>query len=756
MPKSPVFASLVTSLSPWLMACLFAAGLSVVGREASAAVAGLAPPNAPAEVELDRAKSRLVVHYGGRVILDAKVMARTPKGVVSLKSAGIQLVDHAGREAGVPSADLIVATISGDKEKVEQRLKLSLWDGKPGTALVLRGSVSGSEEAFPAETLSPAQERFACVRNSVGLSRSLRNNAIYDRKFDWALSGPAEGATRIAPRAERRDRNEFAIETEGSEIELVFKPRFYQKHKNIRFFEPWNYKVWRGSITGWCSWWAYMSGIREQDVKDLCGVFAEKLKDYGYEYVQIDDGFQSSTGGLPKDWLNTNDKFPSGLMGLADAIRAKGLKPALWVNVHFGDKDYVAAHPDYFLRDAGGKNHEGQWIGYGLDGGNPAAIDAVVRPLYRELHKMGWRYIKIDTLRHLLYDSTYPCRDYFKGKNTEGELSYRRLLDAAREELGRDTYILACWGVLPETAGIVDGCRLGGDGFGPCTMQEYNSWNNVVWRNDPDHVDISPAGEEIIRPVLISMAGAQMLLSDKVDVYRSDTKIEGARRSSPVLFTLPGQLYDFDPRKTDNLIAGHRNENGGGAAGPIDADQFGAACPWWLLEVNRPFESWSILAHFNWQGDKPIEETQVKFADLGLPTDREYLVYEFWTKQFVGSFRDSFTAPGMGARQVRVYAIREKLDRPQVLSTSRHITQGGADLVKVAWDGATGSLSGASEVVANDGYALTLRVPGRFGLVSAEIDGKPGKVTREGEILTLATTPARTGRVSWLLRFKAE
>jgi hypothetical protein len=183
-----------------------------------------------------------------------------------------------------------------------------------------------------------------------------------------------------------------------------------------------------------------------------------------------------------------------------------------------------------------------------------------------------------------------------EGKGSSPEAAFRNVLGAIRQELGREIYLLACWGVLPETAGIADGTRLGTDGFGPSTLTQYNSWNNVVWRNDPDHVDIAGQGEDIIRPVLVSMAGAQMLLTDKLEFYRDGSRLEGARRAAPILFSLPGQLYDFDPTKTNNLVAGLRNASGGTYSGPLDADQGGVECPWWLIDINRPFGSWSVLA----------------------------------------------------------------------------------------------------------------------------------------------------------------
>ena len=99
-----------------------------------------------------------------------------------------------------------------------------------GCTLVLRATVTGSAQAFPAETPSEAQKRFPYVRNSAGLSRNLRNNAIYDRRWDWALVGPGDGATRIEPVSDENDRRTFSWESRSSTLELVFRPRLTCSH----------------------------------------------------------------------------------------------------------------------------------------------------------------------------------------------------------------------------------------------------------------------------------------------------------------------------------------------------------------------------------------------------------------------------------------------------------------------------------------------------------------------------------------------
>ncbi len=605
----------------------------------------------------------------------------------------------------------------------------------------IRLHVKTSGEAFASETLGPAQERFRVVRNSDGPSHNLRNNAIYDRKFDWMLEGPGD-LTYIEPKT----KTEFEITTS----DLVFRPRYYQRHKNITFFEPWKKPVRRDSVTGWCSWWAYYGDIDEKTVFEAARIFSEKLKPFGYRFIQIDDGYQSGEGAPPTHWLKTNAKFPDGLDGLAKGIRERGMVPALWVGSQVSDLPTTLAHPDWFVRDADGKAHKGPWIGYGVDGSNPAGLDAMYHPTFAAFKKAGFEYVKIDSLRHLLYDALYPCKPQMLAEGTTPELAFRKYLDVARQELGPETYILACWGVLPEAVGIADACRLGGDGFGPSTMLQYNSWNNVVWRNDPDHVDITPSGEEIIRPTLVSMAGAQFLLSDKVELYRDDRKLEGAKRASPIPFTMPGQLYDVDPSKSDNLIKGLRNQNGGSNAGPIDADQHGPECQWWQLDVSRPFENWTILTRLSWSA---LPEATVKFSDLGLP-DGEYCVYEFWTKKYLGTFRGSFPARAQNPKEALVYSIRRTLSHPQIISTSRHITQGGPDLESVSWDSGARALTGRSQVVGGDPYRVSFRVPAGWQVKSATFDGHPVTVNSADELGWFEGNSSDSKSARWKVEFE--
>jgi hypothetical protein len=472
---------------------------------------------------------------------------------------------------------------------------------------------------------------------------------------------------------------------------------------------------------------------------------AKRLSDFGYRYLQIDDCYQSGNGS-PQGWLRWNGRFPGGPEYAIRKIRSARLEPGIWVHCVIKPNDpkagLIKANPEWIVHDDAGKPFLSKIWAWSIDANNEEALERMVRPTYRGLKKLGFQYVKIDFTQHLLNDGYRKCPKYFEKRNVRPDDTVRKYLAAARRELGRDIYVLNCLGVRPEAIGIVDGSRLGGDGFKPHLLGHYSSWNGVVWRNDPDHCDIAPrkerdvamptfAGKDaprdtVVRPCIVSMAGGVLMLSDKAEVYRDDRNLEGVKRSAPVFFTVPGQLYDNRDRH---------------------------AHTWWLQEIDRPFDHWSVLARFNWKrADVPAQK--VAFADLGLPGDREYLVFEFWSQTFLGRSKGAFTAPVQAANNgLQVFAIREVRPHPWVLATTRHISQGAVSLSHVKWDDAGKTLSGKSAVVRGDPYVLTVHLPNGFKLGSAEAGGQKAEATHQNETAAVRIVPAATGTIQWTLRF---
>jgi alpha-galactosidase len=102
---------------------------------------------------------------------------------------------------------------------------------------------------------------------------------------------------------------------------------------------------------GWNSWNAFSTNINEKLVKDIADSFVNLgLKDVGYEYIVLDDGWMAMQRDAQGNFVANPDKFPSGIKALADYVHSKGLKFGLYSCV--GDKT-CAGYP-------GSRGHEYQ------------------------------------------------------------------------------------------------------------------------------------------------------------------------------------------------------------------------------------------------------------------------------------------------------------------------------------------------------------------------------------------------------------
>ncbi len=698
MTKTAGFLGIVTAF-------LFAASL------ASEPAAVPAPPNDAARIDV--AGGKIAVRYAGRTILEGTI------------------------EGGEAVASRINVVRSGDR--VEQTVLLTAPAGR--RAMKLAATVAASGEAFACEADRPNRGPLL-VRHASGLSRNLRNRAVYDRAGDWVLSVDFGPRAVIRPGAFGDAERTFALEAEGSEIVLRFRPRFYQKHRGLSFFEPWTYKPWPKSVAGWISWFAFYDRVTEKDIIETADAFSAAMAPFGYDILQIDDGYQSGKGA-PGLWLKPNAKFPNGLSYLAGYIKSKGLTPGLWTGASFSDGDEPLKHPDWFVRGADGKPAKGNWIDSIVDASNPAALDALITPLYKGLRAQGWEYFKVDALRHLRYEGYNAHRDYFDKSGTDLVAAYRRYARTIREAIGREAFMLGCWGIRPELAGIIDGCRIGDDGFAYAGLSQYNSFNNIVWRNDPDHIELN---DDRYRSTLVtSLTGSVLLLTDKPEMYRTGD-LEAARRAAPVLFTQPGQVYDVDPSRSDALGRVDTEVSGSGPR-PFDAG-YTPACQLYLLEIERPFGSWAVLGRTG--GD--ASET-VSFADLGLDPQAEYLVFEFWTKKLLGSFTGGFPPGPIDPKfRSQAFCIRRREAGPQLLATSRHVTCGGVDLVDVRREGTT--LVGRSRLVGGDPYVIYLTQPEGSALAGFECHGAEVRRTeKDGFLIKIMLVADAGGEVDWTAHY---
>ena len=238
-------------------------------RPSPAGPAQAAPPNDPAQIVLEG--NTLRIRYNGATIFDGRI--ENPAAVARATVNAYRRKD---------AVDQVVAlTAASSRTPVSP-----VWRGHGQR----RGVSGGVRPPAARHSHRPSQLRAepqppepVGLRPALGLGRC-RSTIIRARRS-------ASRPWRKAP-----ERRTFAIEASGGEVLLRFRPRFYQQHRGLSFFEPWTYAIWPKPIVGWCSWFAFFDRVTEADIRQTADVVAEVLAPFGYEYIQMDDGYQRATG----------------------------------------------------------------------------------------------------------------------------------------------------------------------------------------------------------------------------------------------------------------------------------------------------------------------------------------------------------------------------------------------------------------------------------------------------------------------------
>jgi alpha-galactosidase len=292
-------------------------------------------------------------------------------------------------------------------------------------------------------------------------------------------------------------------------------------------------------IVGWCSWYQYFDAVSERVVRDNL----ERADAWPFSVFQVDDGFQRAIG----DWLDTNERFPSGVGGIASVIAATGRTPGIWLAPFLAapDSDLARRNPAWLAGAPGG---DGFAIGMYNDawGGVMAALDTT-RPevldhlsaVAGELVAMGYRYLKLD----FTFSAAMPGR-YSDPTRTPAE-RVRAGYDAVRRGAGDDVLIVGCGAPLGAVVGSVDAMRIGADvapwwdappgqgelqpGYEATTPSTRNAFVNTctrsfmhrrLWSNDPDCVMLRTDETQLSEPAArawaetVGCSGGLALVSD--------------------------------------------------------------------------------------------------------------------------------------------------------------------------------------------------------------------------------------------------
>jgi alpha-galactosidase len=104
---------------------------------------------------------------------------------------------------------------------------------------------------------------------------------------------------------------------------------------------------------GWNSWNRFGVKIDERLVLETAeAMVSSGMRDAGYRYVVIDDGWMAPERDRNGDFVADPDKFPSGIKALADRVHALGLRFGIYTDAGTKTCQELPASLGYEFRDA--------------------------------------------------------------------------------------------------------------------------------------------------------------------------------------------------------------------------------------------------------------------------------------------------------------------------------------------------------------------------------------------------------------------
>lgn len=270
---------------------------------------------------------------------------------------------------------------------------------------------------------------------------------------------------------------------------------------------------------GWCSWYQYFAEVTPDDVRANFEAAAGR----GFDLVQIDDGYQAAIG----DWLDVRPAWKDALEPLAMEIRHHGMQAGIWTAPFLAGEDSAVLrdHPDWVTRHTSGHPSKamynpdswGGWA-YALDTTRPDVLDHL-RSTYATLVARGFDYHKID----FCYSAALPAQRHDRTMTRAEAL--RAGLDAVRDGIGDDAFLLGCGCPFGPAVGVVDGMRVSAD------VAPTWSPSDVHW---PGMAESAPAAvNAIAASVLRAPLHRRVFINDPdcLLLRPTDTQLEAWQRS---------------------------------------------------------------------------------------------------------------------------------------------------------------------------------------------------------------------------------
>ncbi len=687
------------------------------------------------------------------------------EGDVFKLSSTAPLAQLSGR-APAPKDRLVVRTIDREGAPVT-------WEGTEEVQATYHGSLTQHQSYLPRH--NPDVMYF-----SLGQVSGEGFHSLFDRTSDTAIDFPETSVMR----RDESDPYTLLITLPLSQQQSTIRntPDYYKK-LGLPFYQAFDETYFPRPPVSWSSWTAYYSRVTESDIVQNTDWLAEHLKPYGFEYVQLDDGYERGPNG-EHTWIDkwNGETFPHGPEWLTDHIRSKGLHAGLWLvpNAYAGA---VRDHPDWYVRDKQG-NLILDYKTPALDSTNPQ-VQAFLKKLFTTLDGWGFDYYKFDG-EHAL-PAYVPALDHSKLYDSaiDPVSAYRKRLQLIRGVIGPKVFLELCpagaplngigyansyfngqdvynsWqGMFPMFASINANAFLNhvvtylmpGEGI---DIAPYMTYQEATLKRNSEFLDVVKSRERKSAGFGTTLAEAHTLVSYvaltgvayPLASIMPELPEERVRLLKMSLPTMPIYPVDLFSRGADMRWDTFKHTT---------ADTYRQTFPEILdLKVNAAAGQYDVIAVTNWQ-NKPAAKVINLHEKLGLP-EGDYVVFDYWNQKLLGAFQNLLDVDSP-PHDTRVLLVHRVQNHPQLVGTSRHIT-GAFSISELKWNAfAENTLSGTSTTVPGEPYRMFFYLPaGVHAQTVNALDSEGRAVSVEmhaGERSLEVSLQGEEGPIRWLIHFQ--
>jgi len=558
-------------------------------------------------------------------------------------------------------------------------------------------------------------------------------HSLFDRPSDIAIDFSEE--TTLCRETQNANLLDVRIPVPGNTSVRLF-PDYFTRMLGMPFYVPYDDAHFPTAPMVWSSWTSYYERVKESDMVENTDWIAAHLLPYGFQFVQLDDGYDRGAKG-EHSWTETwdNTKFPHGPRWLADYIRSKGLRPGIWL-VPNSQALSFDQHPEWYLHFKNGSVVM-DYNTPALDSTNPAVLELLEHE-FTTLHNWGYEYFKIDG-EHAI-PKYVPNVDLSRlyDKDIDPLIAYRKRLSIIRDAIGRDSFVEGDVAGTPlNGVGYIDSFFNGDDlydnwqgmyslfssinanvffnhiiaytmpGEG-MALERHNSFEDGAQKRNPSVIATEREREFPLTGFGTTLAEARTVVSFvaltgvaySIASVMPELPEERIQLLQATLPTLPIVPVDLFSRGTTSQWDKFKQ---------VTPDDYVHNYPEIVdLKVNAPAGTYDVVALTNWRSW--TDKRQLHFeSELGVDPAMSYVAFDFWNQKIEGAFRDHMDVE-IQPHDTRVFQLYPLLTHPQLVGNSRHIS-GAYSVLDVTWDESKRTLAGTVQAIANTPYTLFIYVP---------------------------------------------